>query len=104
VLKIGLVVIAATLAGCATTRQERADAFRQALPQLVSACNEAFSDDPLTRDGINACARLATKGSLGLANPEAASAYVRYAGDRWQGRVGADTAGAHTPYIPTLSQ
>jgi len=81
--RIALFILAATLAGCASTRQERAAEFQRELPQLVSACNQWIEvdsrlDGPTTRyDGYNACRRLAGKRSLGLADPAAASAYIR---------------------------
>jgi hypothetical protein len=82
-LKIALIAIAVALTGCATTRQERAAAFQQEAPQLVASCNKAFSDaGPRTRDGINACGRLATKDSLGLVEPATANAYTSYANSR----------------------
>jgi hypothetical protein len=80
--RIALFIIAATLAGCANTRQERAAEFQRELPQLVSACNQwievdARLDGPTTRyDGYKACRRLAGKKSLGLADPAAARAYI----------------------------
>ena len=87
--KIGLLIIAVAVAGCASTRQERAEAFQQELPQLIAACNEAFSGaDSLTRDGINACERIAAKKGLRLTDPATASAYVRYANARSESRRG----------------
>ena len=81
--RIALFIIAATVAGCATTPQERAAEFQRELPQLVSACNGWIQVDPqldgptIRQDGYTACRRLAGKKSLSLADPAAASAYVR---------------------------
>jgi hypothetical protein len=82
--KIASLIIAMTLAGCASTRQERAAAFQQELPQLVVACNGWIQADPrldgptIRRDGLAACNRLAVKKSLNLADPAAVSAYQNY--------------------------
>lgn len=82
-LRIALIVGAVTLVGCASTRAERATAFQQEVPQLVATCNEGFGGGgPRTREGIHACGRLATKKSLGLADPAAASSYLSYANSR----------------------
>jgi hypothetical protein len=80
---VGLLIIGVTLAGCAGTRQERAAEFQHELPQLVADCNEWMQvgprlDGPTIRhEGYKACRRLAGKKSLGLADPAAASAYMR---------------------------
>jgi hypothetical protein len=79
---ITVFAVAASLAGCAGARQERAAEFQRELPQLVAACNgwiqvDPRLDGPTTRhDGYKACRRLAGKKSLSLADPAAASAYV----------------------------
>jgi hypothetical protein len=81
--KIGLLIVGVTLAGCASTRQERAAEFQRELPQLLAACNGWVHVDPrldgptIRRDGFNACRRLAVKKSLGLADPAVVSAYTR---------------------------
>lgn len=86
VTKIGLLIIAAALAGCASSRQERAAAFQQELPELVASCNGWIQVDPrldgptIRRNGYNACRRLAVENSLGSADPAAASAYRRTLG------------------------
>jgi hypothetical protein len=77
-LEMVLLIIAVTLAGSASTREERAAAFQRELPQLVAACNKAFSGvGPRTRDGVKACDRLAAKKSLAVADPATVRAYVR---------------------------
>ena len=81
--RIALFIITAALAGCAGTRQERAAEFQRELPQLVAACNGWIQVDPrldgppIRHDGYKACRRLAGKKRLNLADPAAASAYVR---------------------------
>ena len=81
--KIGLLVIAAALAGCAGIRQEKAAEFQQELPELVASYNgwiqvDSRLDGPTVRhDGYQACRRLAGKKSLSLADPAAASMYRR---------------------------
>jgi hypothetical protein len=85
-----VLVLAVTLAGCASTRQERAAAFQRELPELVAACNGWIDPNSLhdeRSDGFEACSRLAVKKSLGLADPVAASAYIRSRG----GRIGPTT-------------
>jgi hypothetical protein len=83
VTKIGLLIISAALAGCASTRQERAAEFQQELPELVASCNGWTQVDPrldgptIRHDGYKACRRLAGKNSLSSADPAAASAYRR---------------------------
>jgi hypothetical protein len=79
-LKIALLAIAVTLAGCAATRQERAAAFQQELPQLVAACNgwaDPRLDASTRRDGLRACDRLSVRQSLILTAPATVSAYHR---------------------------
>jgi hypothetical protein len=81
-LKLGLLVMAVTLVGCASTRQERAAAFQRELPQLLAACNgwaraEPRLDGPSRRDGLKACDRLSVRNSLVLADPATVSAYHR---------------------------
>jgi hypothetical protein len=83
-LKVALLMMAVTLAGCASTRQERAAAFYQELPQLVAACNgwmqaDTRLDGPtIRRDGLAACNRLAVRQRLNLADPATVSAYQHY--------------------------
>lgn len=83
-LKVASLIIAITLTACANTRQDRAAAFQQELPQLVAACNgwiqlDPRLDGPTSRhDGLEACNRLAVRKSLGLADPATVSAYQRY--------------------------
>jgi hypothetical protein len=83
VTKLGLLIIAATLAGCASTRQEKAAAFQRDLPQLVAACNGWIEVDPrldgptIRSDGFKACRQLSVNKSLTLVHPAIASAYVR---------------------------
>jgi hypothetical protein len=80
---IALLVIAVTLAGCASTRQERAAAFQQELPQLVAACNGWAQADPRIdgptsgREAFKACDRLSVRKSLTLTDPATVSAYHR---------------------------
>jgi hypothetical protein len=80
---VTVLAVAATLAACGGTRQERAAEFQRELPQLVGACNgwvqvDTRLDGPTIRhDGYKACRRLAGEKSLGLADPAAASAYLR---------------------------
>jgi hypothetical protein len=78
--KITLVAVAVALAGCASTRQERAAAFRQELPQLVTACNgwaDPRLDAATRREGLRACDRLSVRKSLTLADPATVSLYQR---------------------------
>lgn len=78
--KLTLLVVAVVLAGCASTRAERAAAFQQELPQLVEACNgwlDPRLDATSRRDGFNACERLSVKRSLTLADPATVQAYQR---------------------------
>ena len=83
VTKIGLLIMAATLAGCASTRQERAAEFQQELPELVASCNGWIQMDPrldgptVRHDGLKACKRLSAHDGLALADPAAARAYRR---------------------------
>jgi hypothetical protein len=78
-----LVVIGIVIAGCASTREERAAAFQREVPQLVATCNASFGGSgPRTREGVNACGRLANKKSLDLVDPSAARAYTSYANSR----------------------
>jgi hypothetical protein len=86
-VKIALLVVAVTLSGCASTREESAIAFQQQLPQLVTACNTAFRDGSQfgfdivgISDGIDACDRLAKERSLRLADPAAVKIYQSYFG------------------------
>jgi hypothetical protein len=94
--KIALLIVAGTLIGCASTRQERAAEFQQQLPQLVAACNEWIHVDPrldgptIRRDRLKACDRLAAERSLGLTEPATARAYVSYKSNAWQSRIGLD--------------
>lgn len=98
--KIGLLIIAATLAGCATARQEREAAFQSELPHLVAACNQAYAASAsVTREGDRACARLASRGSLGLADQAAARAYMRGREDRQLTGLALHT---YTPSQPRL--
>ena len=83
--KIALLVIAVTLSGCASTREESALAFQQQLPQLVADCNLAFRDGTqfgvgivAVSQGIDACDRLAKERSLSLADPVAVDSYQGY--------------------------
>ncbi len=83
--KIALLVIAVTLSGCASTREESALAFQQQLPQLVADCNLAFRDGTqfgvgivAVSEGIDACDRLAKERSLSLADPVAVDSYQSY--------------------------
>ena len=83
--KIASVIVAVTLSGCASTREESALAFQQQLPQLVADCNLAFRDGTqfgvgivAVSEGIEACDRLAKERSLGLANPAAVNSYQGY--------------------------
>jgi hypothetical protein len=105
-LKITCLTIALALAGCASTRQERAAAFQQELPQLVAACNgwiqvDARLDGPtIRRDGLKACDRLAAGDSLGLADPAAVRAYQRYTSSKFQGQAAADRGQRGTYAIP----
>jgi hypothetical protein len=79
-----VVLAAATLfAGCASTREQRAAAFQHEVPHLVATCNASFGEGgPRTREGKNACGRLANKKSLDLVDPTAARAYTSYANSR----------------------
>ena len=78
---------AATLVGCASTRQERVAAIQADLPQLVTACNGAFRDGSslglgivTIEQGIEACDRLAFAGSLDQVRPATAELYQGYKG------------------------
>ena len=79
-LKIAVLIVAATLVGCASSRQERDAAFQQELPQLVAACNgwaDPRLDSTTRRDGMKACDRLSVRQSLTLADPATVSLYHR---------------------------
>ena len=79
-LKIALLIVAATLVGCASSRQERDAGFQQELPQLVAACNgwaDPRLDSTIRRDGLKACDRLSVRQSLTLADPATVSLYHR---------------------------
>jgi hypothetical protein len=86
-------IVAVTLAGCASTREESALAFQQHLPRLIAACNVAFSSDASIsqRDALKACDRLAEHGRLGLADP---ATVVRYQAQRIARRMARDNGGA----------
>jgi hypothetical protein len=108
-LKITLLITAAvTLAGCASARQERAAAFQQQLPQLVTACNALAdpSGDAATsrRDAAEACERLALNKSLGLADPPTVRAYLRYRAGVVQGQVSRSAPSAPTIIPAPLPQ
>lgn len=86
---IALVVVAVTLSGCASTREESAIAFQQQSPQLVASCNMAFRDGSqfgrgivVVREGVDACDRLAKEESLSLVDPVAVNTYQRYTFNR----------------------
>jgi hypothetical protein len=88
VTKIGLLIIAATLTGCASTPEEKAAAFQRDLPQLVAACNgwiqvDSRLDGPTVRsDGFKACRQLSANKSLALVDPATAKVYVRTMNER----------------------
>jgi len=85
-----LLLLAAALAGCASTRDESAAAIQAELPQLVAACNGAFRDGSekgletvtiriaVITEGLDACDRLARAGSLDHVRPATAEIYQRY--------------------------
>jgi hypothetical protein len=107
--KVAVVVLAATLVGCASARQERAEQFQQELPQLVAACNGWIDtntqlDGPtIRREGLKACERLAARGRLGLTDPAAAREYVSYKSRAWQGQAGLGSGG-NGYFTPSSSQ
>jgi hypothetical protein len=80
---VAFLIIGVTLAGCASTRQERAAEFQRELPQLVAECNGWVHMDPrldgptIRHDGFKACRRLSANDRLALVDPAIASAYVR---------------------------
>ena len=82
---VALLIIGVTLAGCASTQQERAAEFQRELPQIVAACNgwiqvDPRLDGPTTRhDGWKACRRLAGTNNLGLVHSAARTEYLRSA-------------------------
>ena len=86
--KIALLVIALAVAGCASTRQERAAEFQRELPQLVATCNSLTDQTGRLerRDAFDACRRLSVRNSLELADPATVSAYVRSAGQTSSGQ------------------
>ena len=92
--KIALFIVAVALAGCASTRQERAAELQRELPQRVAACNgwihvDTRLDGPtIQHDGLKACDRLAAKRRLGLADPATARAYMSDKNGRSQSQVG----------------
>jgi hypothetical protein len=106
-LRIAFIVAAVTLVGCASTREERAAAFEEELPQLVAACNGWRQSDVavgqvVRGQGLNACSRLRDENSLRFADPAAANAYMRYtqgASPR-NNDAAAAGAGAYQP-VPT---
>jgi hypothetical protein len=101
-LRITLFIVAVALAGCASTRQERAAAFQRELPQLVTACNEVFAPNPSIsrRVGINACHQLAKKRSLGFTDPATVRAYQRYTSSNFLSQAARDTGLRGTYAIP----
>jgi hypothetical protein len=90
VLKVSLFLLAAALAACASTPHESAAAIQAELPQLVKACNGAFRDGSaqgletvtiriaVMTDGLDACDRLASAGSLDQVRPATAEIFRRY--------------------------
>jgi hypothetical protein len=99
-----VVLAAATIfAGCASTREERAAAFRQEAPRLVAACNgwqqSDVTDGEVVRGpGLRGCSRLRDENSLQLADPVAVGAYLRYV----QGGRTNDAAAAGASAFPAL--
>lgn len=84
--KVVLLVLAVTLVGCASSRQERVAAIQSEFPQLVEACNGWPAERAaglIAWNTIEACERLALHNSLRLAEPDAARAYVRLRGQRF---------------------
>jgi hypothetical protein len=88
--KVSLVLVAVALAACASTREGSTGATQADLPRLVAACNGAFRDgsrkgaDTVTiriavvTEGLEACDRLASAGSLDQVRPATAEIYQRY--------------------------
>ena len=105
-LRIAALGIALTLAGCASTAQQRQAAFQQELPGLVAACNgwsqTDVSNGQIVRGvGLQACSRLRDENSLQLADPAAVTAYMRYTNGWRPNRISAAAAGASAfPSIP----
>jgi hypothetical protein len=88
-LKLTLLIVAAALVGCASTREESAAVLQRELPRLVTACNTAFADGiqfgfgiVAISEGIDACDRLAKERSLSLIDPAAVDLYERYRVER----------------------
>jgi hypothetical protein len=103
-LRIALIVAAITLAGCAGTREQRAAAFQQEVPQLVAACNgwqqSDITDGEVIRGhGLKGCSRLRDENSLRLADPMAVSAYLRYVQGGRTNQAAAAGSGAF-PAVP----
>jgi hypothetical protein len=95
-----LLVVAVTLASCASARQDRAAAFHREAPQLVASCNEAFGGTAArTRGGLDACRRLAAHDSLGLVDAAVAKAYVRLNARQASAPSNAPGPGNGTPSI-----
>ena len=102
-LKVTLMlIVVATLAGCARFYENREAAFTQRLPQLVADCNEVFrgSDRPASwNDGVKACKQLSDKQRLGLVEPATVDAYAAYQSSRTSG----DTGYTPPPFAPPLA-
>lgn len=106
-LRLPLFLLAAALAGCASTREGSAGATQADLPRLVAACNGAFRDgsrkgsDTVTvriavmTEGLEACDRLALAGSLDQVRPATAEIYQRY-------RTAMNTCAANNAHISAL--
>lgn len=106
-LRLSLFLLAAALAGCASTREGSAGATQADSPQLVAACNGAFRDGSRTgaetvtiriaviTEGLEACDRLALAGSLDQVRPATADIYQRY-------RAAMTTCAANNAHISAL--
>ena len=106
-VKVTLFIAAVALAGCASTRQERAAEFQRQLPQLVASCN-ALGDERLDAtvrlEGATACEQLALNKSLGLADRTAVSAYQRHRAGLEAARASRTWQAAPTAVLAPLPQ
>jgi hypothetical protein len=102
-----LLLTAALVAGCASTREDSSAAIQADLPRLVAACNGAFRDGSrkgsetvtvriaVITEGLEACDRLALAGGIDQVRPATAEIYQRY-------RAAMTTCAANTAHISAL--
>ena len=101
-LKIALtVIVAVTLAGCASAREESTIAVQEQLPHLVAACNAfSYARSISSRNAIKACDRLAKERRLSLADPATVGRYHAYKLNRLV-REPSSASGMPSTNVPT---